>query len=158
MSPESITTGVGSAKNVDTPFGVSSRDYAVWIPGSRFARPGMTKRARPLPPMPEDRGPHADMRGAELDGDGVVGAHAHREIRQPVARGDLGGQREMRRRRLVYRRDAHQAGNLQVVDVAAGRDETVGLAGRDAGLLRLLAGVDLDEKLRVPVLGFDFFG
>ena len=85
-----------------------------------------------LPPVPEDRRAHADMRGAKLDRGGVIRAHAHREILQSVAGGDLGGQREMRRRRLIHRRDAHQAGYLQPIGVATGGDEGVGFAGRDA--------------------------
>ncbi len=77
---------------------------------------------------------------------------------KPVARGDLRGQREMRRRRIVDRRNAHQAGNLQTVFLAAAGNEGVGLAWSDARLLRLLAGVELDEQLRPPFLGIDFLG
>ena len=55
------------------------------------------------------------MGGAELDRDRKIGAHAHRQVLQPVARGDLRGQREMRRRRIVDRRNAHQAGNFQPI-------------------------------------------
>src|SRR5215471_10712460 len=40
-------------------------------------------------PLPEDRTAHADMRGAELDRDGEVGAHPHRQVLQVVARGDF---------------------------------------------------------------------
>ena len=36
------------------------------------------------------------------------------------------------------------------------RDEGVGLAGRDAGLLRLLAGIDLDEQFAAAVSGIRF--
>ena len=67
-------------------------------------------------------------------------------VLQPVARGDLRGQREMRRRRILDRRNAHQAGNRQAVFVAAAGDEGIRLRRRDAGLLRLLAGVELDEQ------------
>ena len=109
-------------------------------------------------PMSENRRADAHMGGAELDRDREVGAHAHRQIFQPVARGDLRGQRKMRRRRIVDRRDAHQAGNLQPVLLAAGGNEGVGLAGRDAGLLRLLAGIELDEQFRPLFLRIDFLG
>ena len=108
--------------------------------------------------MPEDRRPHTDMGGAELDRDREIGAHAHRQVFQAVARGDLGGQREMRRRRLVDRRDAHQPGNDEAVCVAAARKERIRLAGRDAGLLRFFTGVELDEQLRLLFLRIDFLG
>ena len=88
-----------------------------------------------------------------------IGAHAHREQLQPVALGDLGEQREMRRRRLLGRRDAHQALDRQAV-LARGRRR-----GRrrprpadHAGLLRLLAGIDLDEQARRPALLRDLLG
>ena len=53
------------------------------------------------------------MGGAELDGGGEVGAHAHRQLRKAIALGDLGAQREMRCRSFIDRRDAHQALNRQ---------------------------------------------
>ena len=71
-----------------------------------------------------------------------------------VAGGDLGQQGEVRSGRLVRGRDAHQALRLQAVGRAAGGDEGVGLGGDHAGLLRLLAGVDLDVEPRLPCPGF----
>ena len=56
----------------------------------------------------ENRAADPHMRRAHGDGDGIIRAHSHRQQLQAVARGDLGGQREMRRRRLVGRRNAHQ--------------------------------------------------
>ena len=50
----------------------------------------------------------------------------------------------MRRRGFVRGRDAHQAFNLEPELAAAASDEGVSVARRGAGLLRLLAGVDLD--------------
>jgi hypothetical protein len=58
--------------------------------------------------MAEDRRADANVRGAHLDGRGKIGAHAHRQQFQSVARSDLCGQREVRRRRILERRDAHQ--------------------------------------------------
>ena len=98
------------------------------------------------------------MRGTELDRDGEVGAHAHRQLRQTVARGDLGGQREMRPRRVVDGRNAHQAGNPQTIFVAAAGNEGVGVGRRHAGLLRLLAGIELDEQFQRAFLRIDFLG
>src|SRR5450432_128901 len=91
--------------------------------------------------MAEDRRADADMGGAELDRGREVGAHAHGQILQAVARGDFRGQREMRRGRIVDRWDAHQAGNRQTEIVAAARDERVRLRWRDTRLLRLFAGI-----------------
>ena len=98
--------------------------------------------------MSENRRADAHMGGAELDGDREVGAHAHRQALQPVTLGDLGGQREMRRRRVVDRRNAHQAGNRQAVFFAAAGYEGIRLGWGDARLLRLLAGIELNEQLR----------
>ena len=47
---------------------------------------------------------------------------------------------------------------VQAIFLAAACNESVGIAGRDAGLLRFLAGIELDEQLRLPVLGFDLLG
>ena len=44
-----------------------------------------------------------------------IGAHAHRQEFQAVAPRDLGGEREMRRRRLAERRNAHQPGDLRPI-------------------------------------------
>ena len=59
--------------------------------------------------LAEDRRADPDMRGAEGDRGFEIAAHAHAELRQAVALGDLGQQREMRRRLLIGRRDAHEA-------------------------------------------------
>ena len=48
---------------------------------------------------------------------------------RPLRRRDLGEEREMRRGRLVGRRDAHQAVDGEAVFVAAGGEEGVGFAG-----------------------------
>src|SRR5579862_4171276 len=108
--------------------------------------------------MPEDRRADANMGRAELDRDSEVGAHAHRQVLQAVARGDLRGQRKMRRRRVIDRRNAHQARNRQSILVAATGNEGIRLCWYDARLLRLLAGVELDEQLRPPFLRSDFPG
>src|SRR5580704_6184863 len=81
---------------------------------------------------------------AEANGDLEIGAHAHRETRQAVAGGNLGGEGEVRPGRLVLWRDAHQALDGEAKLAAAAGDEGVGVGGRDPGLLRLFPGVDLD--------------
>ena len=55
-------------------------------------------------------------------------------------------------------RDAHQAGNRQAVAVAAGGEKGVHLLRRDARLLRLGAGIDLDEQKRAAPLARDLLG
>src|SRR3954470_15515302 len=113
---------------------------------SRSAGEPATGRRISLLALSEDRAPDPDVRGAELDRGLVIGAHAHREPRQPVARRDLGEEREMRRGRLVGGRDAHQPFDPEPPFVAAAREKSIGSLGRHAALLRLLAGVDLDEE------------
>jgi 2-keto-4-pentenoate hydratase len=142
------TPGLRSLRTVATGFSNNEIRW-LWVPA--FA--GTTNL-----PRAKNRRAHAHMGRAERDRDRKIGAHAHRQILQPVARGNLRGQREMRRRGVVERRDAHQAGNFQTVFVAAAGNEAVGLARRDARLLRLLAGIELDEQLRPPFLGNDFLG
>ena len=66
---------------------------------------------------------------------------------QAVALGDLRGQRKMRRRRLLGRRNAHQAGDRQAILVAAGGEKAVGTsAGSTPAFCGFLAGIDLDEE------------
>ena len=123
---------------------------------SRAARPEQSGAvAQPLPVEPEPLAaapkialPTRTCVAPIAMATAIVRAHAHRQQLQPVARGDLGGQREMRRRRLVGRRNAHQPGDRQPVVVAAARQERVGVLRQHAGLLRLGAGVDLDEQQR----------
>ena len=109
-------------------------------------------------PRAEDRRADADAGGAEGDGGLEVVAHAHGELRQAVSRGDLGQEREVRARGLTDRRDAHQPLGLKTVGLAAGGDEGVGLGGGDAGLLRLLAGVDLDVGAQAKALFLHLVG
>jgi hypothetical protein len=54
----------------------------------------------------------------------------------------------MRPRRLVERRNAHQPRNGQAVDRAALVEKRVSVLRQHAGLLRLGAGVDLDQQQR----------
>src|SRR4051812_3142065 len=98
------------------------------------------------------------MGSAELDGNGEIGAHAHRQFRQAIASRDFSGQREMRGRRIVKRRDAHQTGNLQTIMVAAAGDKAVSLRWSHASLLRLFPSVDLDKQLRPTILRNDLLG
>src|SRR6185312_10911187 len=130
------------------------------FPGSGAGRSGALRPGSGLPhrPRAENRGADAHVGGAEGDGDLEVGAHAHRQQREPVAPGDLRGQREMRRRCVVERRNAHQAGDREAVTLAAGGDEAVGLLRLNAGFLGLGAGIDLDEQRRAALLPRHFLG
>ncbi len=60
--------------------------------------------------------------------------------------------------RIVERRDAHEPPDPQAEPVPAFGDESVSLARRDPGLLRLLAGVDLNEEPRGAALTGDLGG
>src|SRR5579883_1907331 len=86
---------------------------------------------------PENSAADPDVRRAELDRELEVGAHAHRQIPDPITLGDLREQREMRRSLLVNWRDAHQAVDGEAVFLARHRDEGVGVLRFDARLLRL---------------------
>ena len=57
-----------------------------------------------------------------------------------------------------HRRNAHQAAHVQAEIVPAGGDQRVGVLGKDAGLLRLLAGVDLHEHVGDAAFGASRFG
>ena len=92
------------------------------------------------------------MGGAEGDGRLEVGAHAHAEPGEAQLPGELGEEGEMHAGLLVERRNAHQAGDVELQLLAAQAQEAAGLPGHDAGLLRLLAGVDLDEQLQALAL------
>src|SRR6185437_12096165 len=105
-------------------------------------------------PLAEDRGADPDMARAEADRGLVVRAHAHAELAKPMAAGDLAQQREMQRRLLRRRRNAHQPVDGES-EAAASLDEAVGLGGRDPGLLRLGAGIHLDQELRASALALD---
>jgi hypothetical protein len=64
----------------------------------------------------------------------------------------------MRRRGLVHWRNAHQAGNRQTILFPARGNEGVGVIRSDTRLLRLLAGIELDEQFRTALLGIDLLG
>jgi len=105
--------------------------------------------------MAENGAADPHMSGTEPDRKAKIRAHAHGQQFQPVARGDLGRQGEMGRRRIVDRRDAHEPRDVEPIGCAAGGDECVGLFRQDAGLLRFGAGVDLDEQQRRAALPVD---
>ena len=105
-----------------------------------------------LSALAEDLRADAHVGGAEGDGRLEVGAHAHAELREAQLAGELGEEGEMHAGLLVERRDAHQAGDVELQLVAAQAQQAGGLLRHDAGLLRLLAGVDLDEELQAPAL------
>src|SRR3546814_2375983 len=88
-------------------------------------------------------GADAHHRGAEAHRRLVVAAHAHGEPAEAVAAGDLAQQGEVQRGLFVDRRDAHEAGDLELQATALA-DESIRLARHHSRLLWLLAGVDLD--------------
>src|SRR5262249_3280204 len=62
-----------------------------------------------LAALAEDRGTDAHVGRTEFDCERKIGTHSHREQRKPVARRDFLEQPEMRCRRLLERREAHQS-------------------------------------------------
>ncbi len=98
------------------------------------------------------------MGRAQLRGDVEIPAHPHRQDGEGVAGGDLGEQCEMRRRRIVRGRNAHQSLNGEAIVFPALSDEGVGFLRQDARLLRFGARVHLNEKARAPALPRRFLG
>ena len=106
-----------------------------------LARVGPADRAHRRLTLAQARSPKialpTDIGRAEGDRRLEIAAHPHRQRREPEALGDLGEQREMRRRRFLERRDAHQPVDREAMHFAAAVDECVGFLRQDARLLRL---------------------
>ena len=81
------------------------------------------------------------------DGLFKIAAHPHRQIPHPVARRDLGQQREMQRGFFIDRRDAHQPAHGQIKRQTF-LDKIVGIRWKNTGLLIFFAGVNLHEHIR----------
>ena len=111
-----------------------------------IATPAHSERAR------QNRRADTYVRRAEAHRHLEVAAHAHAQFIEAVAAGDLAKQREVQRRLLVDRRNAHQAAHRQRQLLSAGPHQAIGLFRHDAGFLRLFAGVHLDEQLRAAPL------
>ena len=75
----------------------------------------------------------------------------------PLAR-ELRKKGEMHGRLLVHRRNAHEALDRELQVVAAKRDEGLRFTRHDPGLLRLLAGIDLNEEFEAAALLRHFIG
>ena len=93
------------------------------------------------------------MRRTKCDRGGKIRAHAHREKLQSIALRDFCGQRKMRPRSLVERRNAHEAGDCQPILIATRRQECIGILRQDTGFLRLRTGIDFGKERR-PLLLF----
>src|SRR5437764_1161611 len=107
-------------------------------------------RSSRSPSLTEYRRANPHMRGTETNGALEIGAHAHAESLEVVLARDLGEQREMRRGRLINRRNAHQPKNRQLLALAAEVDEMGRVERQYAGFLDLFARVHLDEQERPP--------
>ena len=94
----------------------------------------------------EERRADADVGGAVGDGGLEVAAHAHGEAGEAVARRRGRQEPEVGDGVGVGGRDRHEAEDGEVVGRAAGGEERGEGVGVDAGLLRLAAGVDLEEE------------
>ncbi len=98
------------------------------------------------------------MRGAECNGIGEIGAHAHRQQLQAVALRDFRRQRKVRARRFIGRRNTHQPRDRQSVSRGASLDESIRVLRQHTGLLRFGAGIDLHEQSRCLAGFLNFLG
>ena len=87
-----------------------------------------------------------------------VSAHAHAQIPEIIAPGNLAQKLKMPLRSIIHGRNAHQARYVQSMLVSAFRDETVGISDTHAGFLLFIAGIDLNEKFKLPLLFCQFLG
>lgn len=95
---------------------------------------------------------------AELGGDFEIAAHPHRKRAEAISRGDHRQKGEMRGRRLVRRRNAHQSFDREAEFLDATADELVGRLRRNPGFLGFAAGIDLNEEAGRRALARDLFG
>src|SRR5690349_2420608 len=100
---------------------------STWSAGCR-ARPELSFIPRGLRrvgfrPGAENGGADADMGGAECNRSRIIRTHPHGQKAKPIAAGDLGGKRKMRRRRFVVGRQAHEPRNGEAIAIAAGGEE-----------------------------------
>lgn len=87
-----------------------------------------------------------------------VPAHAHAEIPQFIAPGDLTQKFKMPVGSIIHRRNAHQARYVQSMPGPAFRDEAVGVSHAHTGLLLFIPSIDLNEKFKLPLLLCQFLG
>lgn len=59
---------------------------------------------------------------------------------------------------FIDRRNAHEAGDMQAVLAPAICNETVGVSHANPGLLLFIAGIDLNEERKLPLLLCHFLG
>src|SRR3546814_9360014 len=102
-----------------TPCTTTTASCVSAIERQRFGRPSGRKL-----PCAEDAGADAHNLGAEAHRRLVVAAHAHGEPAEAVAAGDLAQQGEVQRGLFVDRRDAHEAGDLELQATALA-DESI---------------------------------
>ncbi|EGE58250.1 hypothetical protein RHECNPAF_3340049 [Rhizobium etli CNPAF512] len=100
----------------------------------------------------ENRRSDADAGGAEGNRRLVIARHAHGEFLDATFRRELCQQGKMRPGIFLGRRNAHQTFNGKAELVAAERNEGRRLVRRNACLLRLEPGIDLDVEPGRPVL------
>lgn len=109
-------------------------------------------------PLAKNGTANPNMRGAVSNGGFIIRAHAHAQVFNVVAAGNVSQQIKMRRGVFVSRRDTHQSGNAQTMLITARRDEPVSVGRQCAGLLRLLTRIDLQVQIRVTPLRLDLTG
>jgi len=87
-----------------------------------------------------------------------IGAHAHAQLGQTQPLSQLRKPLEMRLRSLLDWRNTHEAAYGEAEFLTALPVKRLRLVQGNPGLLRLVSGVDLDEKLGRPLLGVDLAG
>ncbi len=111
-----------------------------------------------LSTMAEDGGADADMGGAVGNGGLEIARHAHGEDAEPVAGGAGGEPGEMGGGIAFGWGDAHQAGQAGAEAGLACGDEGVGVGGGDAGFLRFVTDIDLNQQVRRAAFLLDCVG
>ena len=81
-----------------------------------------------------------------------VVAHAHAQAFQAEIACEFGEEGEVHGALLIDGGYAHEPGNLELQLVVTEREEARQVAWKDACLLRLLAGIDLDKKVEATAL------
>lgn len=115
-------------------------------------------RAGKLIAPAENRSADPHMGRTMGDGNLEIAGHAHRQHPQPMP-GSAGREPgEMRRRIAIGRRNAHQPDKPAVEPGLTGGNEGIGVSGRDAGLLRFIPDIDLDQQVGRPAFTLDGVG
>jgi len=85
-----------------------------------------------------------------------IPTHAHAQIFEIIAAGNFGQKIKVFFRCLINRWNAHKTGNEKSMGVAALLNKAVSAGNADSSLLLFIAGIDLNEELKLPPLLYHF--